>query len=308
MTADSSAGRLLSVVAFVTLSTASVANAEPIGILLSWVVDRPQDATLSGAFPPQPLSLNTAKTGYELHYMVRRDGPYLQTASLDATFADGSTASLPVRLWPELNWLSATVFRIKYDICSPSDLDAAEQKAGTVQGALKALFTARALYSITGRDGCSPNNRKRAAKAWFDRSYELSLLANYFDYNAEAGAAYSNYDPAYVEQYRMKVANIGLKLINDQKKAALAAHNYSLASSLNESLLGTITGDDKTRQVALSLGRLSEAQLRRDHAWIASRSAKAGAAGRAIDSQAANTAPPLSTAAREIQLRLDTRS
>jgi hypothetical protein len=247
-----------------------------VGIALAWKGEQPTEVMLGNIYPPTTLTLNPAKTAFEIQYAPPRATTYLSSMSLDAAYGDGATLSLPIRVWPDLPGLTTTVYQMKYTACSPSDLQGAERAAGSVQGALKAFFTARALYVLEGDDQCSPRLKQRAAKAWFDRAYELTTLANYFDLSREAAAAYSNYDAAYVKHYQDEAQGAALKLINDAKKSALKGGDFDAAGSLNTSLLNAVTGDPAVRAIGRRLQGLTEDQLKLDADHIAGRAVSAG--------------------------------
>jgi hypothetical protein len=270
--------RLLGAGALAAISAAVAAPcaAAGIGIVVGWQGPQPTGVTLGEVYPPESLSLNAARTAYQAEYTPQA-GAFLKSLTLDAAF-EGDTLSVPVRVWPQLSAVFATVYRITYSACSPTDLAMAETAAGSVPGALKALFTARALFRLQGVDACSPNNRRRAAKAWLDRAYELTRLKPYFELSPEAAAAYSAYDPAYVKRLQQQVIGAAVKLVNDAKLEALADRRFGEAAALNASLADAIGAHDEVRQAATELQGLTAGLLDADGAYIATRLRNAAAA------------------------------
>jgi hypothetical protein len=271
---------LAAILALGALGAAHQTDAAPptVAISLAWKGDPPTAVALGGVYPPAPLKLNSDKTAFEIQFAPPAADTYLSSLSLDAAYDGDVTLSLPIRVWPKLAGLVTTVYQIKYTACSPADLKAAESPSGTIPGALKSFFTARALYVLQGDDRCSLNNRKRAARAWFDRAYELTKLANYFDLSPEAAAAYSNYDPAYVKTYQDQAKGKAIRLISEQRLNAFHAGRYEEALGLNASLLNAITSDPSVRDVSHRLQGVTEDQLNADNDKFAGRAAKAGVA------------------------------
>lgn len=270
-------GMTSAVVLATGVAAAAPSLAAGIGIVVSWSGEQPKAVTLGEVYPPASLTLNSAKTAFETRYAPDETGAWLKSISLDAAFADDETVSVPVRVWPQLAAVFATVHRVRYVACSPADLMAAEVPAGTVPGALKSYFTARALYRLRGPDQCSPNNRRRAAKAWVDRAYELTRLKPYFEFSPEAAAAYSQYDPAYVNRLRQEAIGAALKLVNDEKLKALAAGRSDDAATLNASLLEAMRTQPEVLRAAVERQGLTEGLLTADGALIAHRLEATGA-------------------------------
>jgi hypothetical protein len=262
------------IVAGVGAASATAAAPRGVDIVLNWQGDPPRSAAVD-VFPPVKLVRNIDDTALEARFVLP-EGSYLKAITLNVGFADGDTVGLALRVWPQLVGLTATVYKIKYTACSPEDLMHAEQAAGSVQGAMKSFFMARALYELGGDDQCSPNNRRRAAKAWLDRAYELVQLKPYFDLSPEAIAAYSNYDSTYTANLRAQVVGAGVKLINDEKLKAFRNGDYNLAVTLNESLLNAITKDANVKSVSQELQSLTKSQLTADGANIEGRASIAG--------------------------------
>jgi|GEM_PF-4464155 len=255
---------------------ASNAAQAQVDVSVAWKGDQPTGVDLSGLLPRARFKLNDDKTAYESRIALAVETAYLQSLSLDAAYGGDTVLSVPIRLWPKLGGLSVTVYQVKITKCSMSDLTVSERAAGTVPAALKAFFTARALYLLEGDDRCSPNNRQRAAKAWFDRAYELTLLANFFDLSPEAAAAYLTYDPAYVKKYQDQAKGAAMRLIIQERTKAHQAGEFDQALVLNNALLDTFRNDPGSADIGRRLQGLNAAQLAADGDNIAGSAARAG--------------------------------
>jgi hypothetical protein len=138
-----------------------------------------------------------------------------------------------------------------------------ERASGQPEAAEKAYFTARALYNLSGGDECSDNMRARVAKAWFDRSYELTKLEQYFVISDEAAAAYNQFAPGKVTWYEKQVIGTELKQVNDEKLNDARHGEFTEATALNVSLKVSLD-DAETRKVAEKVEKLTPARLDAD--------------------------------------------
>lgn len=261
---------LLAVVATLGITAAAQAAPAPTPVTVGWSGEQPVSMVLDDAARQTSLALDAGKQVFSLAYQADPVAPYLTSGAVQAAYGDGSFLVLHVRLSPALPSVSARMYRIKPDFCWLPTLAATERMTGELEATQKAYFTARALYLLEGENRCSKTNRKRAAKAWFDRAYELTTLRPFFDLSPEAAAAYATYDPTYVRHYRDEVRGAGLKLVNDAKREAIASQQFGVATALNRSLLDAY----KDPEVAALGGRLqglTAAQLAADGARIEGR-------------------------------------
>ena len=246
-----------------------------VDLILTWKGDQPTHASLGGVFPPTEMTLNASTLRFEARYSLHSTN-YSDTLTLDATYGDSSVLSVPLRVWPSLAGIATTVYQTKYDACSPDDIKTAEMRAGTIDGALHSYFVARALYLLGGNSQCAPSYRKLAAKAWFDRSYELTQLARYYDLSSEAAAAYSQYDAQYVKLYSAQSLGATLRAANDEKLKMFHSGHFNTAFQINTALIDATENDSKVGEIALRLQGLSSKQLHLDQAQIAARARQAG--------------------------------
>ena len=88
-----------------------------------------------------------------------------------------------------------------------------------------------------------------------------------------------------------------MKLVNDEKKKALSAQQFSLAYTLNASLLQSYSVDVKVKTIGTNIQALTQIQLEKDGKHIAG---QASAAGEDLSPSTAKTLQ-LSPAAAPIQ-------
>jgi hypothetical protein len=248
--------------------------------------DPPQRIDLEGVHHPLPLTgTNGAYTG---QYTPNADDAYLTSARLVATYPDGATAALAIRLWPGMPDVFVRFSRPKVTACDDGSLAIAERPAGkNLENGLQSYFMSQALFGLASPQACSPAQHKRAAKAWFDRAYDLTTAATYVDLSPEASDAESYFNAAHVRKFQAYSDGAAFKIIYQQKLAADGSKHYELAELLSQALLRQVANDP--RMAAAMAGQsINVALLRSEENLIQTHLAQSGKA-------TATTPPPPTT-------------
>ena len=230
--------------------------------------------------PPQ-VTVDDQQSQLQLHYDADKhvfEGSYAfppniavpVDVTLTASYADQTSVPLFLRIRPGLT-INATVYHTVIDSCTPQNLHNFDRPSGSVETALKSYFLAIAALQMQGSDACGDIMRKRVEKAWFDRSYEMETLKNYFRISKPAADASREYQLAYPDPYIDQDTGLGFKFANDWKLDEKARGNAARAAAINQELINALQADPHYQAIVKNLQTYTVDRLRADQMVLSSR-------------------------------------
>lgn len=271
-------GSLLIATIAVDGQTAPPAQNPPFLVAATWSDIAPASVTFDES--GQPFVLRRSDTQARFEASIPR-GPIGQRrrGTLRAAYADGANVVVPVRLVESKPELNITFLRAATLMCRTEVVERLERSSQDFHVTLTAYFEARELSLRSG--ACGSWAKERVRKAWVDRSYNLAVRSAQILFDEDAAEALILIAPArkpYVDRLRAEAETVRLRLLTDQKLAAIGEGDYDTASVLNDTLLKEVDVALESNDLAASPGKkairgLSIDQLQRDGAFIQSLSA-----------------------------------
>lgn len=229
------------------------------------------DVVVAGA-APQHVRLDDGASGAELSN-ANNTGTFsgaiaipndqiFHEMRLIADYGDLPEEAVPLRLRSEIKAVRVRVSHITNLSCDNTTVTHIEQSTTLPDDLVRSYLIARDLhFSYNVTSPCGTFMLKRVDKAWFDRSYGLTLARPFFALDDDARAAYGNYDRAYVELYSDQDSTHKLALLNVERVRLAKNGDFAAAVSANDALVKALQADDHLRTKFGQLQRLPLSQL-----------------------------------------------
>jgi hypothetical protein len=181
---------------------------------------------------------------------------------LVADYGNEPEQSIPLRVRSGMDSIRLRLPHLTNLSCDGPTVFKIEQNTSFADDLLQSYLVARDLhFSVNVSNGCGSYMLKRVDKAWFDRSYALTLLRPYFALDEDARSAYAQYDSAYAQNYADQDAAHALALLNSERVRLARSGDLTAALAINDSMVNALQSDSHLKTNFEKLQRLPLSQL-----------------------------------------------
>lgn len=231
--------RIIIAIALAVCASISVCHAQQIPVRISVLGTAPKEIKITADREYPLTSLSAGIWEAKIKQPARGRQRWFEEADLVLTAGPGLPVYIPLRLSPETTRIDLTIKTSPTLSCTAANLEKVETDQSEVQSQIELYVLARDLY-YSAQSACGSLSKRRAAKAWFDRSYSLATTRHFARLDRSALIAVRQIlTEAEQADYKTEVDGYQIRLINDQKKAYIIDKKYDWACSLNKELSDT---------------------------------------------------------------------
>lgn len=246
------------------LAGPAAAAPPPIQITLRWAGDTPANVVVMADADVQNLA-QLSPGQFEGRFDLTDKAA---DVDVEIGYADGRQFTLPLYLTAGTPKVALAVRRPTQVRCVVQVLDRISAPAASIFDAVENYLTAKAINGITGNDKCGPALKARAAKVWFETSYQLVTKNRFFRIDPGAHSAYAALDPVRANYYvrQASAAHVGAMY---QQSVLLASSDAAAALAVNKDIQALFEESPELARAAETLQGVSVEKLQTDQQFFA---------------------------------------
>lgn len=265
--------RLLAALASAWLIASSPAHSQSasgIPVDVPWSGSKPDRVELRGSATPVPIGFDASTNRFRGQYPRSRNVASSEDVIMVGRWQDRDDRVLFLRISPDLRAVNLQLLRQSYLECRKVYLDPLQPQARDREIALEAYFKARALYTLDNENQCRGARKEDAARAWFNKSFELAMTDCVFRLNPEATRAYRPYQPAYVADKEEAARLRGLACQAQARNRLWSRGELALAFAVGDRLVQELVDDPALQRAAARYSAIAEPAFTAEQAQLRS--------------------------------------